>query len=166
MRYFALQKKTLWENMLIVALKGNKGKLSKYLEMGPCQSTFLIVSRDDSIRRMFWALLSRTWRSYLYQVFRVHKCASVERQARGGLGAALFPTHLARAMSCSVLPTSLCCCCAVTKSCPTRCDPIDCSRPGFPDTGLVCRSLLQWTTICQSSSLWPICLGGPAWHGS
>ena len=60
MRYFALQKKTLWENMLIVALKGNKGKLSKYLEMGPCQSTFLIVSRDDSIRRMFWALLSRT----------------------------------------------------------------------------------------------------------
>ena len=50
--------------MLIVALKGNKGKLSKYLEMilqfkylelNPCQSTFLIVSRDDSIRRLcFW----------------------------------------------------------------------------------------------------------------
>ena len=24
------------------------------------------------------------------------------------------------------------CCCSVTKSCPTPCDPIDCSRPDFP----------------------------------
>lgn len=38
--------------MLILALKGAKGKLSKYLEMGPCQSTFLIISRDGSIRRI------------------------------------------------------------------------------------------------------------------
>ena len=25
-----------------------------------------------------------------------------------------------------------CCCCSVTKSCPTLCDPMDCSTPGFP----------------------------------
>ena len=24
------------------------------------------------------------------------------------------------------------CCCSVTQSCPTLCDPMDCSRPGFP----------------------------------
>ena len=24
------------------------------------------------------------------------------------------------------------CCCSVTKSCPTLCDPMDCSTPGFP----------------------------------
>ena len=24
------------------------------------------------------------------------------------------------------------CCCSVTKSCPTLCDPMDCSAPGFP----------------------------------
>ena len=24
------------------------------------------------------------------------------------------------------------CCCSVAKSCPTLCDPVDCSRPGFP----------------------------------
>ena len=24
------------------------------------------------------------------------------------------------------------CCCSVTKSCPTLCDPMDCSMPGFP----------------------------------
>ena len=25
-----------------------------------------------------------------------------------------------------------CCCCSVSKSCPTLCDPTDCSTPGFP----------------------------------
>ena len=25
----------------------------------------------------------------------------------------------------------ICCCCSVTKSCPTLCDPMDCSTPGF-----------------------------------
>ena len=24
------------------------------------------------------------------------------------------------------------CCCSVTNSCPTLCDPVDCSTPGFP----------------------------------
>ena len=24
-----------------------------------------------------------------------------------------------------------CCCCSVTESCPTLCDPMDCSMPGF-----------------------------------
>ena len=26
---------------------------------------------------------------------------------------------------------SLCCCCSVAQSCPTLCDPMDCSMPGF-----------------------------------
>jgi len=34
------------------------------------------------------------------------------------------------------LPNSLfvfiCCCCSVAKLCPTLCDPMDCSMPGFP----------------------------------
>ena len=25
-----------------------------------------------------------------------------------------------------------CCCCSVAQSCPTLCDPMDCSTPGFP----------------------------------
>ena len=25
-----------------------------------------------------------------------------------------------------------CCCCSVTQSCPSLCDPMDCSTPGFP----------------------------------
>ena len=27
---------------------------------------------------------------------------------------------------------NICCCSSVTKSCPTLCDPMDCSTPGFP----------------------------------
>ena len=32
-------------------------------------------------------------------------------------------------------------------------------------SGVVCHSLLQWTTFCQNSVLWPVCLGWPctAW---
>ena len=26
----------------------------------------------------------------------------------------------------------ICCCCSVTQSCPTLCDPMDCNTPGFP----------------------------------
>ena len=33
-------------------------------------------------------------------------------------------------------------------------------------TGVVCHSLLQWTTFVQSSPLWPDHLGFPAQHGS
>ena len=33
------------------------------------------------------------------------------------------------------------------------------------NTAVVCHSLLQWTTFCQSSPPWPVCLGWPymAW---
>ena len=33
------------------------------------------------------------------------------------------------------------------------------------NTGVVCHSLLQWTTFCQDSLLWPLCPGWPctAW---
>ena len=36
---------------------------------------------------------------------------------------------------------------------------------GGENTGVGCHFLLQWTTFCQNSSLWPICLGWPcmAW---
>ena len=29
------------------------------------------------------------------------------------------------------------------------------------NTEVVCHSLLQWTTFCQTSPPWPVCLGGP-----
>ena len=39
----------------------------------------------------------------------------------------------------------ICCCCSVTQSCPTLCDPVDCSTPGF--LGLHCQSLFKLKSI-------------------
>ena len=36
-----------------------------------------------------------------------------------------------------------------------------CSWGSHKNTGVVCHSLLQWTTFCQNFSLWPIYLGWP-----
>ena len=33
---------------------------------------------------------------------------------------------------CFWSPELYCCCCSVTQLCPTLCDPMDCSTPGFP----------------------------------
>ena len=39
------------------------------------------------------------------------------------------------------------CCCSVAKSCPTLCDPMDCSRPGFP----VLHHLLEFVQLVNVS---------------
>ena len=72
------------------------------------------------------------------------------------------------------------------QSCPTLWDPMNHSTPGLPvplsvsyhfafsycswgsqgkNTEVVCHSLLQWTTFCQTSPPWPSHLGWPhtAW---
>ena len=36
-----------------------------------------------------------------------------------------------------------CCCCSVTKLCPTLCNPMDCSTPGFP--------VLHYLQVCSDS---------------
>ena len=33
---------------------------------------------------------------------------------------------------CGIPYSGMCCCCWVSKSCPTLCEPMDCSTPGFP----------------------------------
>ena len=44
---------------------------------------------------------------------------------------------------------SICCCCfhSVAKSCPILCDPMDCSRPGFPVFFTISLSLLKLMSI-------------------
>ena len=44
----------------------------------------------------------------------------------------------------------------VTQSCPTLCDPMDCSLPGFSVHGIFQARLLEWVAISFSRrSLWP-----------
>ena len=42
----------------------------------------------------------------------------------------------------------LCChCCVVAQSCPTLCDPMDCSPPGFSVRGVLQAGILEWVAI-------------------
>ena len=47
-------------------------------------------------------------------------------------------------------------CCSVTQSCPTLCDPVDCTTPGFPVLH-VSRSLLMSIELVMASSYLILC---------
>ena len=50
--------------------------------------------------------------------------------------------------------SSCCCCCSVTQSCPTLCNPTDCSAPGLP----VPHHLLKFAQVhvhCIGDAIWP-----------
>ena len=52
--------------------------------------------------------------------------------------------------------TVLCCYCLVAKSCPTLCDPVDCSPPGSSLCGISQVRILAWVAISFSrGSSWP-----------
>ena len=42
------------------------------------------------------------------------------------------------------------CCCSVTQSCPTLCDPMDCSLPGSSVHGIFQARILEWVAISFS----------------
>ena len=47
-------------------------------------------------------------------------------------------------------------CILVTQSCPTLCDPMDCSPPGFSVHGILQTGILEWVAISFSrGSSWP-----------
>ena len=50
-----------------------------------------------------------------------------------GLGKTPFPLRASVSLNILLLHfLSSRCCCSITKSCPTLCDPMDCGTPGFP----------------------------------
>ena len=54
------------------------------------------------------------------------------------------------------LLVSICCCCLVTKLCPTLCDPMDCSLPDFSGHRISQARLLEWVAISFSRGYsWP-----------
>ena len=44
------------------------------------------------------------------------------------------------------------CCCSVTESCPTLCDPMDCSPPGSSVHGISQARILEWGTFSSTFS--------------
>ena len=47
-------------------------------------------------------------------------------------GTTVYDTHLQHSNNSIYFQLKSDCCCSVAKLCPTLCDPIDCSMPGFP----------------------------------
>ena len=43
----------------------------------------------------------------------------------------------------------------ITQSCPTLCDPMDCSLPGFSIHGILQARILEWVTILLSFKIKP-----------
>ena len=48
------------------------------------------------------------------------------------------------------------CCCLVDKSCPSLCDPMDCSLPGSSVHGICQARILEWGAISFSGGIFPI----------
>ena len=56
-----------------------------------------------------------------------------------------------RQISCWSISLEICCCyCLVAQSCPTYCDPMDCSPPSSSVHGLSQARLLEWVAISFS----------------
>ena len=54
------------------------------------------------------------------------------------------------------LGITLPCVCLVTQSCPTLCDPMDCSLPGSSVHGILQARILEWIAMPSSrESFWP-----------
>ena len=58
------------------------------------------------------------------------------------------------------------CVCSVTQSCPTLCDPMNCSLPGSSVHGILQERIMEWVAISSSrGSSWPCLLSLLCWQG-
>ena len=63
----------------------------------------------------------------------------------------LVGPHLTRKLSFNIRSLfCLICCRQVTQSCPTLCDPVDCSPPGSSVHGILQAGILEWVAISSS----------------
>ena len=49
-----------------------------------------------------------------------------------------------------------CCCCLVTQSCQTVCNPLDCSPPGSSVHGILQARILEWVAMPFFQEIFPI----------
>ena len=66
----------------------------------------------------------------------------------------------------------MCVCVLVTQSCPTLCNPMDCSPPGFSVHGILPAKILEWVAIFFSrgsfqprGGIWVFCIAGRCERG-
>ena len=61
----------------------------------------------------------------------------------------IFDKWIVRHNSCVCVCVCVCVC-LVTQSCPTLCDPVDCSPPGSSVHGFLQARILEWVAICYA----------------
>ena len=61
----------------------------------------------------------------------------------------VIPFHPLNPRRCVVVPTLLCCC-LVTQSCPTLCNPMDYSLSGSTVHGILQANVLEWVSMPSS----------------
>ena len=64
----------------------------------------------------------------------------------------IIPFHPLNPRRCIVVPT-LFCCCLVTRSCPTLCNPMDCSLSGSTVHGILQANVLEWVSMPSPGNL-------------
>ena len=57
-----------------------------------------------------------------------------------------------RGMTCPAMPLSVAAAAESLQSCPTLCDPIDSSPPGFSVPGILQATTLEWVAISFSNA--------------
>ena len=62
----------------------------------------------------------------------------------------LILSHVWKFFSNPCLDHDIVCVCEVAQSCPTLCDPVDWSLPGFSIHGILQARILEWVTISFS----------------
>ena len=68
----------------------------------------------------------------------------------------LIPSQFGWTQLLHVPACHLLCASSVAQSCPTLCDPVDCSPPGSSVHGITQARILEWAAIsCSRESFWP-----------
>ena len=95
--------------------------------------------------------LGRPWSSDLLGCLRKMAAGAMERPFSAEIeGVSQSNTKEQQALQKTAWYCCYCCCSLATKSCPTLCDPMDCSLPFSSVHGILQARILQWVAISYS----------------
>ena len=159
--------------MITVGLEGHRRAQARAL---PSQTSLRSPSSSSYSHASFWEHPSR-WNNQSVPISTSSAGSHSPSPHRNGSPLPLNPVHLfpgappvvylvddldhlqsegkaPKARDHGILISSLwhlqCCCCLVAESCPTLCDPMDCSPPGSSVHGILQSRILEWVAISFS----------------
>ena len=126
------------------------------LNSPPCQCPFPLASKQKQCDKWLRVILVRVLQPKLSEVWASPSSISVPFHYVQPTQSWIADAASLLAFSFGLLPLpGVLCCCLVTKSFPTHCDPIDCSPLGFSVLGIFQARILEWVAISSRRSSWP-----------